>query len=1162
MDEQTGPQIVDGPVLFRAQGLAGTNLAGGELAQLKTCEKIVIGGPEPQTGLLPNGIQSWPPNLKVLHLRNLVDLTKLPSFEDCPHLETIDITGCTGLTTLPAIEHLNLLEWLDAKDCTGLSTLPDNPPPSIQFLYLEGCTGLSHDIILKFLHELGRTQNPRLVELDLARTNIGRLSLNWPKYWEDEGIQYDHKTRWESHRWLEKIVLRDCKSLATIEDMKLHLLANLRHLDVSGCPELSELPSLPLVYAFPDHPQRVMQYLRADNSGIKIHAGMSVVKRHRKEGRDTPENHHNVAETFLALQDFGEPSTFPACRLMVLGNSMAGKTALIMRLLYGLENPDDLEGYVAPRLMNREKLKPKEGIPSTHPVHFPTWRVMVDVDGSDIPATVHIMDYGGQYKYHRSHRSLIQEGALFLLVWRHPEKKPSDDEDKTREKALHEEGDPEHTLEYWLDFILASGVVENNDPKKLQDHVVIVCTQCGANGQPTDDQKEQELGRYSALPVYHLESVYLEEPKYNQTDKEKKHQIKQFKALHQELRNRVAAAVSTNGPEVPQFFQDVAERVAYRQHCCESFRAQLPQQSPIYELFHIEKNPYEGLSFPEQQAFAFPDHEQWREFLVRTQAEGTITMVPDEAKQLADYHFSGEPGTTTIEPAHVRALTRDLHERGSLFWLRPPDRPDERYVLIDQSKAMEWIFRLLGADAAQFTEFCRKNYGRFTSANLVRSLAADEEPQRLIPEKWQEARALAMMEQHGLILRDTDSPQPSGYLATEDTLLPGYNHQHKARRYPWESGTLRRLEIAGKKDEFIGQGLFQDYRRKVFDRLRSTIKIRCFHPFQNGFQIEVSDSEDLRLHTPEEQRKWPSKFLLEVIWWPLTSGSYGGTIHIGMYADSDGDLNLLEGQLLGENGAMQDRLIGGTNERRLGETPHLLLEAESRGVPPIGISCRGTNKDGLQLYRELMQHAPPLVPFYYRGREVLEKIKDRGWHTDTVISKLCASQVMVLLIDQAYLDPPETNRYCLEELAMTLFRYDEGNWAKLEKRLRTLSVDLPDESKKLGRLYKNARNHRLAARERTLVLSYDEKSDLLGKSIKTALASWEHRLDYICGGGATSGTEPSARWLFKRELVRVLLQDEGTQAFLDEIIDTSNFCFKLDDLIEKITSLAGSLPRE
>ncbi len=1118
MSEEPSDAVDPGFVLHLPDGLVGTPWEDGELARLKSCEKIVLGRPgQVLAGGVPQGIRTWPVGLKVLHLWGLQDLRELPPFESCPDLETIDVSGCSGLESIPELAALGALEWLDAKDCAALTSLPGGCRAGLQFLYLEGCMNLEHEEIEQFLHGLAEGGDlPNLVELDLARTRLARLpKFRWDTYWDDEGIEiYDHDTRWESWRWLEKLVLRGCAELREIA-LPLELLPNLRHLDVSDCTALETLPTLPVVPAHPaPWPQKVFQYLRADGSRVGAHAGSSIRERHRKEARGIPETRRNAAETLLAWQHFGDPVVFPECRLMVLGNSMAGKSNLVDRLLYGVPDADP-QGYLEPNGGRDPQRVPRTGRDSTHPIECPTWRVQLE--GFDTPAAVHVWDYGGQHKYHRSHRTFAGEGTLFVIVWPHPQANPVAEDGPRREAWRREEETPQ-TLEYWLDYVSSCGVCA---PESIGEHVVVVCTKAGGQfDQGLDETLARELGRYAGqgIQTFTVETVELEAGDAQG--------VLHWSNFHAALRKRLSRTIESHGVNVPRALSQVAQRVARDRGTCEGWR-------------QVKPRPVASEVFREN---AFPSEAQWNSLL-------------DEEL--------GAP----IERPHGQALTRALHEAGSLFWLHPPGRADARFVIVDQGAALDWVYKLFQPKTSEvFIQECRARSGRFGRDALTADVEAGETARRLFESAWQEDRALDMMVQCRLLLRDGER-----YLATEDALLPDLGDvlaDVHARRFRWESaGAALRHGLQGTQSHPIGQDTFQDFRAWFLGELKGLIQVDAFHPYRRGFQVEVNGEGDWAAVDPGRREGWPDRFLLEVAWVAFESGAYGGGLHVCVQAETDEDAAALWEQLQGEQGLWRSTgcpLGSEIESATTGVVPFLLLDAAARrgesglATFPFGISARGSNLDAPKLYQRLMTLEPPHPSFFYRGPELREELSKRN--TEQVLGQLGACSVMVLLIDEAYLEPAESNRYCLEELALAAFRFDQNNLGKLLGRLGEENRELQGACEdRLGLLYRNCLRPREQAEKRTVIFSPGISQHELSYRIHSALTSLLSFLEELCEG---KSWRQSPHWFLKRELVRVLVDegDAGLQAFNTSLADTGGAITDFDELVLRLVTLARELP--
>lgn len=1096
-------------VLDLPDGLQGTPWEDGDLAKLTLCEKIVLGRPGEATPTgLPKGILSWPAGLTTLHLWGLLDLKSLPPFAACPQLETLDLSGCTALQSLPAIGQLEQLEWLDLAGCTALTRLPKKAPASLQFLYLADCTGLEHEELVRFLHALGAqaSKPPRLVELDLSRTCLRDLpKFTWEKYWDEEGFAYDERTRMRSRRWIEKIVLRDCKELKSI-GLPLEALPKPRHLDVAGCSLLAGLPALPLVRAYPAPvTDAVFQYLRVDGSGINEHRGSSIRARHRKE--DEPETRRNAAEVFLAWQQLGEPVEMPECRLMVLGNSMAGKSMLVRRLLYGIPG-EELPGYLEP-YEGRDEWKPRAPLPSTHPVQLPTWPVKIE--GFEKPAHVQIWDYGGQQKYHRSHRTFVKEGTIFVLVWRHPEANVAE-HDHARQQELLREEDAEQSLEYWLDYIVSSGACAK---EHLVDRVVIVCAQSKGHFDKNIDEKlRRSIGDNYVDYVGQPFVVEAYESTADDTASLK------WKQLWVELRSRVKSAIVSQGCHVPDFVSKVSSHIIRARNECRTN----PDSTRFREI-------------------AFPNEQQWNQ-------------------QLSSLH------DLSLTEASRRAVTHSLHLAGALYRLQPPGRPERRFVIVDQSTALDWIYVLLSgedADRPSFVSRCRQNLGRFKHEDLTKGGHRGSEVQPLFDHDWQRDLALELMEDCRLVLRDRNSAEAEPrYIALEDVLLPEVTAREAgvhARRFRWRAQPApKRFDILGRKGSPIGHGVFQDFRAFLLEALHRVLRSDCFQLYRGGLQVEVSETDWYGGH--DEQSKLPQSFLAEFAWRALEPDGYGGVIEVSLDAKSEPEVVQLHEALFGDGGICRgDRspLSVDVFPSRLefseakGAQPFLLLDATSRDKYPFGVSCRGSNKDVDAIYQHLMSLDPPHFTFYYRGEEVLENYGDG--HTEAVLGALGACHVLVLMMDDEYFETSEKTRYCLEELAMAIFRYDGiMNWKMMEHGQTVGNLELI--KRRLGSLYRNAKESRTYAKDRTIIYCSGDPNGLSTK-VRSAMDWLLGYYQDLCNG---KEFENHPRLFFKRDLLDVLVNRGGMAKFNTELLESGATIADIDKLKQRLEQLAKDIP--
>jgi hypothetical protein len=184
-------------------------------------ERIVIGNLEAikkgplQWANLPMPWKQMFPNLKHLHLWNLVGLQKIAELPD--DLQTLELIRCNDLEQVavpPA------LETLDLEDCPRLKDISGTRLSSLEILSLRNCQALSQSAIesvLKLLAEnscmqvFDGSQLPDLESIALLPKSCRRLHLS---HCSSLGKKTDLDL--EPFTELDFIDLSDCKSLRTI----------------------------------------------------------------------------------------------------------------------------------------------------------------------------------------------------------------------------------------------------------------------------------------------------------------------------------------------------------------------------------------------------------------------------------------------------------------------------------------------------------------------------------------------------------------------------------------------------------------------------------------------------------------------------------------------------------------------------------------------------------------------------------------------------------------------------------------------------------------------------------------------------------------------------------------------------------------------------------
>ncbi|MDX1908239.1 MAG: COR domain-containing protein [Bacteroidia bacterium] len=126
----------------------------------------------------------------------------------------------------------------------------------------------------------------------------------------------------------------------------------------------------------------------------------------------------------------GTPQLNNECKVLLIGNGKAGKTAIV----------DKLTGKPFNKVWDST-----EGI-SLKQLEMP-------------PYTLNLWDFGGQDIYHNTHRLFMQQNAVYLLAWC----RETEDNDKTEHLLVYDDGRQEvkwyenQPLAYWMDYAFSIG---------------------------------------------------------------------------------------------------------------------------------------------------------------------------------------------------------------------------------------------------------------------------------------------------------------------------------------------------------------------------------------------------------------------------------------------------------------------------------------------------------------------------------------------------------------------------------------------------------------------------------------------------------------------------------------------------------------------------------
>ncbi|XP_050228040.1 disease resistance protein RPV1-like [Mercurialis annua] len=158
------------------------------------------------------------PNLKVINLRDSLDLVHIPDLSTVPNLEVLRLSQCTSLVEIPiSIQNLSKLTRLELSRCRSLHSLPSCLPSSITGLYLNGTPIKQLPSSIGSLSHLIRLVNLPSRQLESIPSSIGQLTC------------------------LRYFSLIGCSKLASLPDTICNL-KSLAQLSLMSCVILNELP--------------------------------------------------------------------------------------------------------------------------------------------------------------------------------------------------------------------------------------------------------------------------------------------------------------------------------------------------------------------------------------------------------------------------------------------------------------------------------------------------------------------------------------------------------------------------------------------------------------------------------------------------------------------------------------------------------------------------------------------------------------------------------------------------------------------------------------------------------------------------------------------------------------------------------------------------------
>ena len=319
---------------------------------------------------------------------------------------------------------------------------------------------------------------------------------------------------WPSN--LERIDLNDCLALRTLPDWPNK---GLRRVGLRRASLLGHVPELPALVDYLDlaHTEGLLELPKFNSRPrtLFLYGSGVLVPPASEHGKTDEENVAARTWEFFDDKDLVGEGEVLRCKLLVLGNSGAGKTTLSLALKPG-GNPSEAEG-----------------MGTTHAVQFWEWDIRAEVKDKTQDVHLHVWDFGGQDIYHNTHRLFMGRGAVFVVVW-------NPKQDSMQPKHIWDGvTDVPRPLQYWLDFIHIAC------PHKPR--IAIVCShQTQVTEAMKAAWKDQVDARYQDLAFFQVDSMT---------------RGGEFEGMRRWLRRHVGDVVTSQGTVVPSHWEVAQEMV-------------------------------------------------------------------------------------------------------------------------------------------------------------------------------------------------------------------------------------------------------------------------------------------------------------------------------------------------------------------------------------------------------------------------------------------------------------------------------------------------------------------------------------------------------------------------------------------------------------------------
>lgn len=369
------------------------------------------------------------------------DLSKLFFLDAFPNLRSLDVSE-NDIYTLHGAEHLLMLQSLNIS-YTNVKDL--SPIRSLKGLKSLGCTETNitdlNELIefeaLQYFECTGASVEdlaPLFTLVELQHLHVGRTKVN-----SLQGIS-------------------GLKKLQTLSapDTPLYDLA-----------DVGELPNLKVLYVPNTEVSDLTPILPLLQRGMQVYLDLEVIDTEGVFVADCPiqiPSLETVARGSGAIisaleartksQESGIANVWnKEVKLILVGNSTAGKSSLASAIVNGAADPD---------------------LSSTHGLQEWQWSPSFSVkshDGKDITdLKVRILDFGGQEYYHDSHHLFFNRNAAYIVLWA-----DSHNENKMMETDVKYEGVEKtekmrhHSERYWLEAINRFGKRNRQEPSSRHD---------------------------------------------------------------------------------------------------------------------------------------------------------------------------------------------------------------------------------------------------------------------------------------------------------------------------------------------------------------------------------------------------------------------------------------------------------------------------------------------------------------------------------------------------------------------------------------------------------------------------------------------------------------------------------------------------------------------